>query len=221
MTMATSTKQPEPAIPRAALGAGIGATIGWVMGGAVGAGVGAAAGALFSRSNPPSRKGVVTPSRMALYEKAMAWIESPERLEEIAGAFAAEELTAHAEMLRRKAALRRLTPEASAERRRHFLRGLGASKPDAIETLAANFHVEGARLAARELRRHAADMRAVAEKKVDEAVVQRLDRRLALVSEMFQPESGPVKSATANLDAARAAQTRQQEETDVAPQHPE
>ena len=198
------TREQQPDISRAVLGVGIASTMGWIMGGLRGAGVGAAVGLALSRvAKPVTKKGVVDDERRALYRRAMRLIESPEQLEQIAAAFAVEELPAHAEMLRRKAALRRLPPDTARERRLTFLRGLASSKPESVERLAATYHVEGALVAARALREHAADLRAIAERGGDAATVARLEKRLALVREAFASNSVQVKSAETNLAAAR------------------
>ncbi len=107
---------------------------------------------------------------------------------------------------RRKGKRRQVLDKAAEERRTHFFRALASSKIESVETLAAAFRRVGASLAAKTLREHVADLRAVAAGKADEALVARFERKLALARQCFEAGSKSVQSAQANRDAAVAAQ---------------
>ena len=181
----------------------MGAFVGFLLGGGTGMGIGAAAGlALAAMSSPDAPKGVLTPDRKRFYESAMAGIESAEKLLEIAEAFDAEELHAHAELLRRKAELRKLSPEAIAQRQRIFLRCLASSKQESIEKMAANYRFEGALVAARALMRHLDELRAINQKTVTPKIVDSFKQKLDMVLAVFEEGTKEATSAQANLDAA-------------------
>lgn len=201
---AFSKENPEQTISRASFGLGVGAFVGFLLGGGTGAGLGAAAGlTLAAMSAPDAPKGVLTPERKRFYEKAMSGIESPEELAKIAEAFDAEELHAHAELLRKKAELRKLSPEAAKSRGQVFLKGLATSSPDTAETLAANYQAEGALVAAKALRRHAQELRATQKGDRSDKLVESFEQKLTLVGEMFGPETKQMLSAEKNLAVAR------------------
>jgi hypothetical protein len=203
-TAFSTGEAPEQTISRAGFGLAVGGFIGFLLAGGTGLGLGAATGlALAAMSAPDSPKGQLTPERKALYERAMASVESSERLEQIAAAFAEEGLDAHAELLRRKAKLRQLSPENARARGLTFLRGLASSNVEAVDRLAANYQAEGSIVAAKALRRHADALRSVRKGSVDGATVEGFEQKLAMVAAEFDPDSKPFKSATANVTAAR------------------
>lgn len=204
-----ATPAPLPPIARPVAAVCVGSFMGWAMGGGPGAAAGGVLGLALASMAPPARQGL-TEDRERLYRRAMRSDSvSPDAVDKLADAFEREHLTAHAVMLRRRASALRLTPEQAAERRRLFMRGLAAGKADAVSRLAASYRAEGSLLAGRELAQHARDLRALAAGKVDAATVARLEQRLALVRETFGA-SPQTASATANLDAARAALTQQE-----------
>ena len=102
--------------------------------------------------------GVMTNDRQVVYNVAMNDTAEPEKIENLATAFEAQGLPAQADMLRKRAALRRLPDNVKAERREVFKKAMSVTDPakkDAIRNVAAAFHGEGAVGAAEALYRYA------------------------------------------------------------------
>lgn len=197
-------EKPEKTISRSGFGLGVGAFMGYIFGGAAGAGFGAAAGlALAAMSTPEGDKGVMTEERQKLYDLMMLSEEDAAKIEKVAAAFDAEELHVHADLLRARAVLRRLTPETARDREHWFYRALCSSKPEAVDTLATTYKQEGAIIAYRTLRDHAGALRALKEGKVDDKMREEFERKYRLACEVFGDESKEAASAKKNLDAAK------------------
>jgi len=197
-------EKPEKTISRSGFGVGVGAFAGYILGGTAGAGFGAAAGlALAAMSAPESEKGVMTEERQKLYDLMMISEENAAKIEKVAEAFDAEELPIHADLLRARAALRRLSPSAAREREQWFYRALCSGKPDAVDKLAAQYKAEGAIMAYRTLKDHAAALRKVAAKETDDSMREEFDKKHKLACEHFGAESKEAASAKKNLDAAK------------------
>lgn len=196
-------EKPEKTISRSGFGLGVGAFMGYVFGGLSGAGMGAAAGlALAAMSHPEAEKGVFTAERKALFERAMQSEGDPEKIEKLAEAFEHEELRVQAELLRQRAALRRLPPEQVKKREQWFYRALCSSKPEAVDKLAEQYKNEGAIVAYRVLRDHAAALRGLVDGKIDDATYAEFEKKDMLARETFGQDSKEAASARKNLDAA-------------------
>lgn len=206
MTDEQKFEKTERTISRSGFGVGVGAFMGYIFGGAPGAGFGAAAGlALAAMSAPDGEKGVMTEERKKLYDLMMLSEEDAAKIEKVAEAFDKEELKVHADLLRARAALRRLTPEAAKKREEWFYRALCSSKPDKVETLAATYKQEGAIIAYKTLSMHVKALRDVAEGNVDVATIGGFEQKHTVAVDVFGVDSKEAAAAAKNLDAAKAA----------------
>jgi hypothetical protein len=97
----------------------------------------------------------LTPARAKLLEGALTSLPDPAKLRELAAAYRAEGLTAEADLLEKRAALKERTPEKKKEHREVVQRALVSENPKAVEGVASAFHGMGATGTAANLRRHA------------------------------------------------------------------
>lgn len=193
---------PKRTISRTGFGLGVGAFFGFLFGGMSGAGIGAlAGGGIAAMSDPDITKGQLTGERQEVYERAMASADA-DKLEALAAKFEKEDLRAHAEVLRRKAKARRLTPEQAANKARVFVRALCSSKIEAIERLAARYRDEGAFMAAKSLDGHVADLKALAAGKRSDELTAAFEKKLTCAREQGA-DAEWIASAEKNLADAR------------------
>ncbi len=187
-------------LSRSAFGMGVGAGVGFVVNGPVGAGVGALLGAgLAAISEPGPAHGELTSERAEVYEKALASDDAKAVLR-TAEAFDTEGLHVHAEMLRRRARVLQLSPDEKKRRETEFLASLASDKPVAIRQRAVWFREQGQLYAANALAQHAEDVQALADGKVDAAMMERFERKAELTD-----------AATPLVERARVALTRSSE----------
>lgn len=111
---------------------------------------GVAAWAQFGRE-----KSKMTPERQRIYEAALRSLKDPAGLEELGNAFIKEGLTAEGELLLKRAALRRLSPDEKAANRAAWKKGMSSKDPKEVLEIADVFEQRGATGAAAELRRYA------------------------------------------------------------------
>lgn len=105
-------------------------------------------------------KGKVTKDREDLFNSAMRMLEDPDKLRALAAAYDKEDLHAHAELLRKRAALRELPAEVKKQRTEAFRKGMASADPDAVSKLAKLFEQQGAIGSAAKLNEHAGALRA-------------------------------------------------------------
>jgi hypothetical protein len=107
-----------------------------------------------------SKKGVFTPERKAVYETALNELTDPVALRKLADAFDKEGLKAQADMLRKRAALQELPDDVKAGRQAVFRQGMASTNIPEILKLADDFEKQGSPVAAADLRKHAAGLKA-------------------------------------------------------------
>lgn len=110
-----------------------------------------AAGKQLSKSD----KGVMTTERRVILESALAQEKNPDKLDKLADAFAAEGLTAEADLLRQRATLRRLPEDVKDAHREAYRAGMTSQDPAAVTNLAKAFAATGADGAANSLKTYA------------------------------------------------------------------
>jgi hypothetical protein len=124
--------------------------------GGVGAGAVLAAGAQWYRERKARR--ALTPERKAIHEAAMTTLKNPDQLRALAGTFDRVGLATHAELLRKRAALRELPAETKQQRADAFRMGMTSKDAAKVEGLAMAFQNEGATSAAANLRVYASGL---------------------------------------------------------------
>lgn len=107
-----------------------------------------------------SRRKGMTPERQKVYDTALATLKDPAGLRTLADSFAKEGLSAQAEMLRKRAALRELPEQTKVDRREALRKGLASNDQTAVSKLAAAFAREGASGAAEQLLKHVNGLKA-------------------------------------------------------------
>lgn len=183
------------------LGAAIGALMGGVFsGGPWGAALGAGVGAVAFEVAPKRRKGVMTPERKIIFEKAIATIMDPEELRAYASEFEKHGLHAQATVLRCRADQRALPEAVKLERRKIFREAFSWTKPDDIEGLADQYEKQCLFKAALKLRIQAGAVRAADEagatgKPAPTASIDTLRESFVEVIRQFGPTSGQAISA--------------------------
>lgn len=113
-------------------------------------------------------KGKLTQEREDIFNSAMRMLEDPEKLRGLADAYEKEGLRAHADLLRKRAALRELPPEVKKARGDAYRKGMNSTDEVKVRKLADLFEAQGAVGAANKLREHA-DALSVAAKVVEAA----------------------------------------------------
>lgn len=101
------------------------------------------------------RRGTMTPERKKIYESALTSLKDPEKLRKLADSFASLGLKSQSELLHKRAKLRELPDTTKKARRAIFKKGLRSKNREAVLSLAATYHQEGATGAAAALRLHA------------------------------------------------------------------
>jgi hypothetical protein len=107
------------------------------------------------------KRGQITKERTVIFETAMSDLKDPERLEKLADSFQKEGLKEHADLLRKRANLRRLPDDVKKQRREIFRKAMASRNPDAIELVANAFYKEGCIGASKALREHAEAVREI------------------------------------------------------------
>ncbi len=115
--------------------------------------------AWFASSKRPPKVGAsigadtgMTPARRIIYQTALCSVKDPEQLESLAATFRGEGLTVQAEMLTKRANLRRLPKEVKDARAEAFRKGMKCNDPAQVMMLANAFENEGATGAAAALK---------------------------------------------------------------------
>jgi hypothetical protein len=193
---------------RTGVGAGIGGLVGFMFAGPIGAGVGAIVGGSIAHASGDPNRGVMTPKRKVIFERAMESIKDPAELEKLASAFAGEGLPGEATMLRKRAKLRELPKETKDKRRMAFRKAMASDDADLILKLALAFEGEGAIDAAKTLREHADAVRAAhaagkSTQPMTGGTVAGFADKLAKAIIHFGPASTQAMAAAGNLIRAR------------------
>jgi transcriptional regulator of met regulon len=109
--------------------------------------------AIYSYLRKPKDYGVMTEERTKVYRAALSGaVKEAEALDELAGAFAHQGLKEQANLLRKRAKLRRLPDETKKLRREVFRQALESKNRDGILVLANAYEQEGCTAAASRLR---------------------------------------------------------------------
>ncbi len=127
------------------------------------------------------RKKGMTPERQALFQGAMNSLPDPDKIRALADKFHGEGFPAQAEMLRKRAKLRELSPEIQEQRREVFRKGMRCTDADKIEKFAAVYEQEGCAGAAACLQLYAQGIRASDPEQV-EAVAKSLETKKGKVA---------------------------------------
>jgi hypothetical protein len=116
-------------------------------------------GAAWLKAGNRAKQAVTDPvqdaQRTAVYKAALDEVKDPDKLNALAAVFAGEGLTAHADVLRRRAALHSATPEEKKARRAVYRKAMASQNVEAIWDVAQAFEDSGATGAAENLRAHA------------------------------------------------------------------
>jgi hypothetical protein len=104
------------------------------------------------------RKSGLTPERKKVFDAALENLKEPEKLRTLATSFENEGLKNHADMLRKRAALRELPAATKDARRVVFKKAMASKDPAAVQKIAEAFHKEGATGAAANLRKYASGL---------------------------------------------------------------
>ena len=104
------------------------------------------------------RKPKLTPEKREIYFNALKHLKEPEKLEKLADAFQKDGLVKEAELLRKRANLRRLPQEEKEKRSAIFKKAMASKNRDAVLQVAELFEHQGATGAAYNLRRYAAQL---------------------------------------------------------------
>lgn len=193
---------------RTGVGAAIGAAIGFAFAGPMGAGIGAVIGGGVAHASDGTTKGVLTPRRKVIYQRAMESIKDPTELKKLADAFAGEGLVGEASMLHKRAALRSLPHATREQRRTAFRKAMASDKPEVIDWIAKAFENEGAVDAAKALHDHAEAVRAAhlagkSAKPLIGGSQTKFADKLAKAIIHFGPRSAQAQQAAGNLVQAR------------------
>ncbi len=196
---------------RTVSGSAIGAGLGFLFGGPAGAAIGALLGGGVAHSSSDAQKGVMTPKRRLIFERAMERVKDPAQLESLAAAFHGEGFPGEASLLRKRAKLRSLDPGTKEKRRVAFRKAMACDNPDVILQIALAFQNEGAFDAAQTLRDHAEAVQAAhaAGKTCKPMVggsVEQFADKLSKAIHHFGPRSPQAASAAKNLILARGKQ---------------
>ena len=113
------------------------------------------AGLAFAKSKTSQTQGVNTPTRQLIFQQALDTVKDPDELRKLAAVYKSEGLTAQADLLNKRAALRELPPDVKAARRAAFKAGMNSNDINAITKLADAFNQTGATGAANALRKYA------------------------------------------------------------------
>lgn len=98
-------------------------------------------------------KGVMTPERTKIFNAALAGgMQDPDNLDKLAATFAGQGLKEQAELLRRRATLKRLPNEIKLARRNVWRKAIKSKNKSAMQRLAAAYDHEGCTCAAMRLR---------------------------------------------------------------------
>lgn len=97
----------------------------------------------------------MTSERKIVYQTALRKEKDPDKLRALAESYRAQGLTAQADLLEKRAALRELPPEVKAARRAAFKSALASSNKGAVLAMANALDNEGATGAADKLREYA------------------------------------------------------------------
>lgn len=115
-------------------------------------------GAAVYRKRKSVPVGVLTPDRERIYTQAMNTLADPAGLRQLAAAFENAKLFSHAEMLRKRAALRELPDDVKKARRDAFKSVMASTDKKAVLAFAQKMQDEGCTGAAAKLRERAAGL---------------------------------------------------------------
>ncbi len=101
------------------------------------------------------KKRGMTPDRQNIFDAALNSLKNADDLERLGNAFIAQGLPSEGELLLKRAALRKRTPEQKKEDDTKFRDALTSSNPDEVEKVAVEFDERGANGAAATLRNYA------------------------------------------------------------------
>lgn len=105
------------------------------------------------KSDP--NKGVFTPARQVIFQQAIDNCRDPVRLRALAKAYRGEGLTAQADLLEKRAAIRETPPAVAAAHREVFKKAINHTNPEVVLNVASAFDTQGANGAAMNLRKYA------------------------------------------------------------------
>lgn len=106
------------------------------------------------------RADAMTPERQKLFDAAIQSLPDPDKLRQLAGAFAEQGLHKQADLLNKRAALRELPKETQEARKGVFRKAMSLLDPAKVEQAATVFHGEGCIGAASCLNLYAQGLRA-------------------------------------------------------------
>lgn len=115
--------------------------------------VGGAAWVVSKRKQP-----VMTAERAIIYTTALQTMKNPADMRELAATFAGEGLSAHADMLNKRAALKELSPAVKKARSEAFRKAMKSQDPEAVFALANTYDEIGATGSADALRKYASGL---------------------------------------------------------------
>ncbi len=104
--------------------------------------------------------GGMTPERQIIYQTALASVKDADELEKLSATFQAQGLYAQAQLLKKRANLRRLPKEVKDKRAEIFRLGMACQDPDQVLNLANAFENEGATGVASRLRDYGTALKA-------------------------------------------------------------
>ena len=104
------------------------------------------------------RRPKITPERRQLYFTALQKEKDPERLEALAEQFRSYGMLKEAELLAKRANLRRLPDDVKAQRKEIFRKAMRSTNRNAILEVAECFEKDGATGAAFNLRKYASEL---------------------------------------------------------------
>lgn len=104
--------------------------------------------------------GGMSPERQIIYQTALASVKDPEELDTLSATFQAQGLYPQAELLKKRANLRRLPEDIKKERTQIFREAMNCKDPVKVMNLADAFEKEGATGVANRLRDYANGLKA-------------------------------------------------------------
>ena len=118
----------------------------------ISSGLGLTIGAWVTRKKKPVG---LTPERQKIYESALSTLKDPNKLDKLADAFSGEGLNPEADLLRKRAILRRRTPEQRQADTKLFRETLSSKNVIEVLEIAKQFDERGCTGVAFKLRQYA------------------------------------------------------------------
>ena len=140
-------------------GAGIGFFVAGPPGALVGAGIGALSSIIYSFVSPEVETIPLDDYHAQIFNEAVTKLKDPVKLDALADAFDQVGKTGQADLLRKRAALRNLSPEVKKARKAEFKRLLNSKDASEVEKAASACDAEGATGQAEVLRNYARGLR--------------------------------------------------------------